>query len=176
MNQATDKPHFYTRAEFYISAGAFIISLFSLYFTYLASPLSDIGRAKLTYTTFDGLAQKGDGGYEWRMACEIQNTSNNPAEDVVATLSRPSSTSNAAARLEVLGGLEYSTLNLDAGNVTVKFPHIPPRSGAVVRVFIPLTVSADNPPPTGMTNNAIFFTTVVHKHGVGVRQPSHAAN
>jgi hypothetical protein len=168
MNEVTDKPHFYTRAEFYISVGAFIISLVSLYFTYLTSPLSDIGRAKLTYSTFGGLGKTRDGGHEWRMACEIQNTSNNPAEDVIVTVPRPDST--AKSRLDVLGGLEYTMLNQDNDNVTVKFPHIPPRAGAVVRVFTPLTMSADSPPPTGVTNNFGFFTTVVHKHGVGVRQ------
>lgn len=169
MNQVNDKPHFYTRAEFYISAGAFIISVVSLYFTYLTSPLSDIGRAKLTYSTFAGLGKIRDGGYEWRMACEIQNSSNNPAEDVIVTVPRPPDAA-AKSRLHVLGGLEYTMLNQDSDNVTVKFPHIPPRAGAVVQVFTTMTVSADSPPPTGLINNFAFFTTVAHKHGVGVRQ------
>ena len=166
MSQATEKPHFYTHVEFYISTGAFIISLISVYFTYLGSPLSEAGRPKLTYATFAALANAPNNGHEWRTACEIQNTSNNPADDVIVTVPIPESPTKS--KLDILGGLEFSVLEQSTKTVTVKFPHFPPRAGAVVRVFTPFAISADGAPPPDFTA-LVFFTTVVHKHGIGIR-------
>jgi hypothetical protein len=160
------RSHFYQRAEFYISFGAFLISVVALYFSYLSSPLSDISRAKIYYSTVQGIAHVSPAAAkELRLACEITNPTKNPAEDV--TVAFQTDIKNVP-RVEVLGGLEYQVLKNDGGSTTIKLPLVPPRSGAVVRLFAKL--DPKDPVWTMSGDLYLVFTTVQHKHGRGIRE------
>jgi hypothetical protein len=60
---------------------------------------------------------------------------------VIVRVERERGASGWKTTLDVLGGLEFTMLNQDNDNITVKVPHIPPRAGAVGRVFTPLTMA-----------------------------------
>jgi len=159
-------PHFYERIEFYISVGAFIISIVSLYFAYLSSPLSDISRPQITYRTFQTVGEVSrDGTKEIRIACELLNPTKNPAEDVVVSIQTDIKNT---PKIDILGGLEYQVLKNDGKSTAIKFPIVPPQSGSVVRFFGVL----DPGDPLSKMSGELFlhFTKVHHKHGPGERE------
>lgn len=155
-----NKTHFYERGEFYIALGAFVISLISLYFSYLASPLSDVMRPLITYKTYSQI-QDAKGEKFLMLGCEIQNPSNNPAEDVVVSLPLP-----ATSEVKVFGGLEYSVIKTSEHLTSVKFPLVPPHS----QVSVTATASAEIAP--GLVKDVLRFIEVQHKHGQGIEIPS----
>ena len=167
MSSTGTKPsHFYQRAEFYISVGAVAISLVSLYLSYVSSPLSDVLRPQITYRTVQAIAEPTDGKpKQLRIACEILNPTRNPAEEVVVSIQTDI---RNKPQVDVLGGLEYSVLKSDGYQTSVKFPFVPPKSGAVIRLFADLE---DDEPLTQLSGDLfLHFTQVTHRHGVGVRE------
>jgi hypothetical protein len=160
------RSHFYQRAEFYISFGAFLISVISLYFSYLSSPLSDISRAKIFFKTSQGIAQVSpEAAKELRLACEITNPTKNPAEDVIVAFQTDI---NNVPRVEVLGGLEYQVLKNDGGSTTIKLPLVPPHSSVVIRLFAKL--EPKDPIWSISGDLSLYFIAVHHKHGQGIRE------
>lgn len=155
-------PHFYERAEFYIAVGALIVSLLSLWLSYLGSPFSSALRPNVNYSCVHIVA--GGVGSEpeknLRVACEVRNPTSNVAEDVIVSVTTGV---KAAPKVEVSGGLEYQVL-ADTGETTiVKFPFLPPESGVGIRIFVKVTPDEALSPFLGEV--FLKFVTVHHRGG-----------
>jgi hypothetical protein len=157
---------FYKKVEFYISIIALLLSILSLYFSFLNSPLSSFTRPHIEYestTTLVTMPKESAG--VTLMVGSLKNDSNAPAEEVIVNIATLTEGKPEEIMIE---GIEYSIVKKSDTSTTIKFPNIPPKYR--VLIFI---LSSPKPIMTALKNTSgeerlPCISSVIYKNGVGI--------
>lgn len=155
---------FYKNIEFYFSVGALIISGISLYVSFLSSPLSDISKPKVIFSSailFDKSSK--DSVISTKMVGMVNNDSNNSAENVIITILN---VSRDTPILLIPDGIEYSIIKNTSFTSIVKLPFLPPHYmfSLILEAKMDSLWIKKNPSP----NTLPGISSVVYKNGIGL--------
>jgi hypothetical protein len=151
--------------------GAFGISLVSLWFSFLNSPLSDVGKPQIQFSSIashnDALAQSPTAS----MVGSIENLSRNPAEHLVVSIATLAADEEPEPpKVIVQSGIEYSIISQDKNFTVLKFETFPAYYSYVIVVnsYRIKALKAEND-PLQIIDYLPGNTSVSHKYGYGAR-------
>lgn len=161
-----DSP-FYRQVSFWLASLALLASSLALFVSYSSSPLSDIGRPIISYTSDSRIIRWPDRrNVGLLMTGYLVNETSKPATNVVATVfSIPSH--QPKINIIVQSGVEYQILEHTDHVVTIKFPQFPPRFSCILIV----DSQFDDPASLPHIQESELIQIVAAHHEAGIAQP-----